>query len=193
MFSGYYYISLQLVMSELAAVNVFSLQDELLKIKKELTAKENEWKREKVMLVQKTEILSMEILELKHRESNLKKVNETMSVALNKMSNGNDEYNEFRGLIESLKSNTANSNNLDLMLKEERKKLAQEKEVYEMTMKLKLEEEYRQKESAMRGKLEKEMEERLSSKGHDNENYLKKQMIFEREKSERELKQIHYE
>lgn len=37
------------------------------------------------MMMQKNEILTMEIIELKHREGNLKKVNETLTIALNKM------------------------------------------------------------------------------------------------------------
>ena len=97
---------------------MFTLQDELLRARKELSAKENEWKREKMMLMQKTELVNMEMLELRHREANLKKVNDSLTLALSKVSSDGKELSEFRGLIESLKSHTAMSNNAEAALKE---------------------------------------------------------------------------
>jgi hypothetical protein len=46
----------------MSPTGIFALQDELIKAKKELNAKENEWKRERIMLIQKTELVNMEVL-----------------------------------------------------------------------------------------------------------------------------------
>jgi hypothetical protein len=64
------------------------------------------------MLIQKTELVNMEMLELRHREANLKKVNDSLTLALSKVSNNSHEFNEFRVLIESLKNHTTMNNNI---------------------------------------------------------------------------------
>jgi hypothetical protein len=65
-----------------------------------------------MMLIQKTELVNMEMLELRHREANLKKVNDSLTLALSKVSNNSHEFNEFRVLIESLKNHTTMNNNI---------------------------------------------------------------------------------
>jgi hypothetical protein len=64
------------------------------------------------MLIQKTELVNMEMLELRHRETNLKKVNDSLTLALSKVSNQSQEFNEFRVLIESLKNHTTTHNKI---------------------------------------------------------------------------------
>lgn len=110
------------------------------------------------MLMQKTELVNMEMLELRHREANLKKVNDSLTLALSKMSSEGKEFSEFRGLIDALRSHTTMSNNAEAALKEERKNLADDKAALEASIRSKLDQEFEQKEIAMRSRLEKEIE-----------------------------------
>lgn len=166
---------------------MFPLQDEVLRCRKELSTRENEWKREKVMLLQRCEILNMEVAELKHRESNLKKVNETLTLALSKV---HDDGQEFKSLVEGLKNNTITSSEA---LKEDRKRLSEDRREIEQLVRSQLEADFKERGGALRAQLEREMEERLAGRLKEQEAHVRRSMTFDREKSERELKQIHYE
>ncbi|CAD8202948.1 unnamed protein product [Paramecium pentaurelia] len=64
------------------SINFFE-ENDIIKLRKYLMQKENEWKKDKAVLEQKIQLLELQLEDYKSRESNYKKLNETISQAIN--------------------------------------------------------------------------------------------------------------
>lgn len=108
----------------------------MIRARKELSNKENQWRQERTLLMQKNDLTLMELNEIKEMSANLKKVNETLTLA------------QFEKKFDSTLS--------DLNLLKEGRDRKSEREIrYE------LEEEYRMKEERIKESYQDEMEEEL--------------------------------
>ncbi|CAD8125670.1 unnamed protein product [Paramecium sonneborni] len=64
------------------SINFFE-ENDIIKLRKYLIGKENEWKKDKAVLEQKIQLLELQLDDYKSREFNYKKLNETITQAIN--------------------------------------------------------------------------------------------------------------